>query len=249
MNKEILKIENVTVNFGGLTALENINLELYENSLLGFIGPNGAGKTTLVKVISGLIQPTVGNVFLNNINITKYPTFKRIHLGISLAQQIVKPMHQMTLLDNVTIAFGKDKLLSPFKAFYKSNKEQEVEKAYFMLKKVGLDKVAKNYPSEVPLGFLKRLELARSLATNPKVLLLDEPLAGLSKNEAHEMADLILSLCKPGLAILLIEHNLEQVLRISKKIYVQSNGKGLAIGKTKKVMENRKVRDAYLVKI
>ena len=205
----MISVKSLSKKFDNIEALKDINFEIKKGDIVGFLGPNGAGKTTLVKVISGLIQPTVGNVFLNNINITKYPTFKRIHLGISLAQQIVKPMHQMTLLDNVTIAFGKDKLLSPFKAFYKSNKEQEVEKAYFMLKKVGLDKVAKNYPSEVPLGFLKRLELARSLATNPKVLLLDEPLAGLSKNEAHEMADLILSLCKPGLAILLIEHNLE----------------------------------------
>tara|TARA_B100000945_G_C20304786_1_gene559818 strand:+ start:34 stop:783 length:750 start_codon:yes stop_codon:yes gene_type:complete len=249
MRSPLLKIENVTVKFGGLIAVENINLKLYQDSLLGFIGPNGAGKTTLVRVISGIIQPTFGNVFLDKINITKYPTFKRVHAGISLAQQIVKPMHQMTLLDNITLAFGKEKLLSPLKAIKTSKKEKEKEKAYFILKKVGLEKVSKKLPTEVPLGYLKRLELARSLATNPKILLLDEPLAGLSKNEAHEMADLINSLRKPGLAILLIEHNLEQVMRICENIYVQSNGKSLAIGKTKDVMKNLKVKEAYLGKV
>ena len=248
MTLQRLKINNVSVKFGGLAALQNVSFELDDNQFLGFIGPNGAGKTTLMRVIMGMISPNEGRVFLNGKDITDLKSVHRIHAGISLGQQIVKPLRSMSLLDNVALAFGGNKLLSPIQALMVNARTAERDAANEILKLVGLGDVANKLPNEVPLGFLKRLEVARALALKPTLLLLDEPLAGLSKPEAEEMADLISDLPRPGLSVILIEHNLPQVLRVCPKLYVQANGQGLAYGPTEQVMADPKVRKAYLGK-
>ena len=248
MNEPRLSILDVTVSFGGLCALDKVTLKIDDNQLLGFIGPNGAGKTTLMRVIMGLIRPKSGKVFLNAENITDLPTVERIHAGIALGQQIVKPLRQMSLLDNVALAVGGQKLLSPMHAFFKKSRIAERETAAGVLKSVGLGDKMHKRPNEVPLGVLKRLEVARALALRPKLLLLDEPLAGLSKPEARTMADLIAGLPKPGLSVILIEHNLPEVMRVCPNLYVQANGKGLALGSPEEVMAMPEVRQAYLGK-
>ncbi|XDZ66028.1 ABC transporter ATP-binding protein [Alphaproteobacteria bacterium LSUCC0684] len=248
MSKARLSILDVTVSFGGLCALDKVTLKIDDNQLLGFIGPNGAGKTTLMRVIMGLIRPKSGRVYLNAEDITDLPTVERIHAGIALGQQIVKPLRQMSLLDNVALAVGGQKLLSPMHALFKKSRIAERETAADILNSVGLaDEMHKN-PNEVPLGFLKRLEVARALALRPELLLLDEPLAGLSKPEARNMADLIAQLPRPGLSVILIEHNLPEVMRVCPKLYVQANGKGLALGSPEEVMAMPEVRQAYLGK-
>ena len=241
-----LQIKNVSVKFGGLSALQDVSFEIDDNQLLGFIGPNGAGKTTLMRVIIGMITPLKGSVFLDGKNITDLKSVQRIHAGVALAQQIVKPLRQMSLLDNVALASGGKKLLSPFRALMVRKRSKEREVAEKLLIQVGLGDHAHKLPSELPLGYLKRLEVARALALNPLLLLLDEPLAGLSKPEAEQMADLIANLPRIGLSVILIEHNLPQVQRVCPTLYVQSNGRKLAFGPTNKVMADPEVRRAYL---
>ena len=241
-----LSVNDVSVRFGGLMALEGVGLEVGDNQLLGFIGPNGAGKTTLMRVIMGIVQPVSGQVMLDGQDISKLNSVQRIHAGVALGQQIVKPLRAMSLLDNVALAFGGSKLLSPLRALSVRSRATEREAARAILSDVGLGAVTDKLPNEVPLGYLKRLEVARALALGPRLLLLDEPLAGLSKPEAGEMADLIAWLPRPGLSVVLIEHNLPQVLRVCPHLYVQANGRGLAFGPTDDVMAMPAVRKAYL---
>ena len=246
MTAKRLQIKNVSVKFGGLLALDDVSFEVDDNQLLGFIGPNGAGKTTLMRVIMGMVNPLSGTVSLNGRNITNLKSVQRIHAGVALGQQIVKPLRQMSLLDNVALASGGKKLLSPFRALMVQKRCNERESARELLIQVGLGDHAEKLPSELPLGYLKRLEVARALALNPSLLLLDEPLAGLSKPEAEQMADLISNLPRIGLSVILIEHNLPQVQRICPALYVQSNGRQLAFGATNDVMADPAVRQAYL---
>ena len=241
-----LSIKDISVRFGGLMALESVGLELGDNQLLGFIGPNGAGKTTLMRVITGIVRPVSGQVMLDGRNISTLSSVERIHAGVALGQQIVKPLREMSLLDNVALAFGREKLLSPLRALSVRSRDAEREAAKIILSDVGLGEAMHKLPNEVPLGYLKRLEVARALALRPRLLLLDEPLAGLSKPEAADMADLIAGLPRPGLSVILIEHNLPQVVRVCPTLYVQSNGRGLAFGPTDEVMAMPAVRKAYL---
>ena len=246
MTTKRLQIKNVSVKFGGLSALQDVSFEIDDNQLLGFIGPNGAGKTTLMRVIMGMITPLSGSVFLESKDITGLKSVQRIHAGVALGQQIVKPLRQMSLLDNVALASGGAKLLSPLRALMVRERSEEREVAQELLIQVGLGDHAQKLPNELPLGFLKRLEVARALALNPLLLLLDEPLAGLSKPEAEQMADLIASLPRKGLSVIMIEHNLPQVQRVCPTLYVQSNGRALAFGATNKVIAEPEVRRAYL---
>ena len=152
----------------------------------------------------------------------------------------------MSLLDNVTLATGKNKTLNPFRAMKSFDRIEEKGKALELLDRVGLKSVADSEPSKLPLGYLKRLEVARALALDPKLLLLDEPLAGLNQSEASEFADLIKKLNADGLSILLIEHNLREVMRICPQVYVQQNGRSLAFGATREIMNRPDVIEAYL---
>ncbi|MGB1036348.1 MAG: ABC transporter ATP-binding protein [Candidatus Puniceispirillales bacterium] len=244
----LLEVNDITVTFGGLNAVDGAGLILGDNQLLGFIGPNGAGKTTLMRAIIGMLTPTAGRIILDGQDISKCRLVERINLGMALAQQIIKPLKDMTLLDNVALAAGGSKLLSPIKAMLHRSRQKEQDMANTLLTEVGLAHVVDKYPTELPLGYLKRLEVARALARQPKVLLLDEPLAGLSKKEAEDMADLIMGLPYPGRSVILIEHNLSQVRRICKTLYVQNNGRPLAFGNTDDVLSKREVQMAYLGK-
>lgn len=241
-----LEVDNVTVRFGGILAVDSASLSIKQGQLIGFVGPNGAGKTTLMRVITGIITPQSGSVRLAGQNLAKQAINQRIRSGIALAQQIVQPLREMTMLENVVLACGHTKTANPFKAMLSFDRASEQEHAYALLERVGLHHVANSSPSELPLGYLKRLEVARALALNPKLLLLDEPLAGLNHSEAKELADLIRALNDDGLTILLIEHNLREVIRICPQIYVQDQGKSLAFGDAKDVMNRPDVINAYL---
>ena len=246
MSKKLLEIENVTVRFGGVIAVNQVNFSLEKGELVGFIGPNGAGKTTLMKAITGMVEPEEGNILLNGQLLNNKPTHERINLGLSLAQQIVSPLNSFNCLDNVALACGKSKTKNIFKSLFIKETTEENEKAKKLLEIVGLGDVINEYPDTLPLGFLKRLEVARALALDPLLLLLDEPLAGLNQKEANSLGDLIVKLNEKGQTILLIEHNLKEVIRICKKIYVQDNGRSLAYGDAQDVMKNDDVKKAYL---
>jgi len=242
----ILRVEDVTVRFGGVTAVENVNLQINDGELIGFIGPNGAGKTTLMRAITGMVKPQTGRVLLEGDDITQLPVHLRIRAGLALAQQIVQPLRAMSLLDNVALACGSDTTRNPLASMLRTSRSSEQQQAHQLLARVGLGDVAEQLPPTLPLGYLKRLEVARALALKPKLLLLDEPLAGLNHNEAGSLADLISELNADGQTILLIEHNLREVIRICPTLYVQDNGKPLAFGKADEVMSQPAVRSAYL---
>jgi len=243
----ILEVNDISVTFGGIKAVDGASFTLNQGELIGFVGPNGAGKSTLMKVLTGVVAPKSGSVRLNGKDILGLPTHQRIREGLALAQQIVQPLKKFTLLENVSLACGLAKTANPLRSMIQFDRGIEKEKATELLSRVGLDKNTLNsYPDELPLGFLKRLEVARAIALEPKLLLLDEPLAGLNQSEAESLADLILSLNKDGLSILFIEHNLKEVMRICPKVYVQDQGRPLAFGDTKLVMSMPDVIRAYL---
>ena len=242
----LLNIANVTVRFGGVIAVNDVSLTVSHGELLGFIGPNGAGKTTLMRVIIGMVTPRTGSVSLDGKPLDGMPMHQRIRAGLALAQQIVKPFRTMTLAENVVLAAGADKTRSPWTSLAHRGHARELETARGLLGRVGLGEAADRMPAELPLGFLKRLELARALALQPKLLLLDEPLAGLNQAEANAMADTVAAINSEGQSIILIEHNLKEVVRICPRLYVQDNGTKLADGPTDEVMSDRRVLDAYL---
>lgn len=244
--KEILKVENLSVSFGGLKAVNDLDFMLNKGELLGLIGPNGAGKTTALKLIIGMIKPSSGKIILAGKDISNLPVHKRVRAGLGLSHQLVQPFKNMTLTENVTLALGKEKTKIPLMSIFYKRKSQEVEKALEFLEIVGIKDSADEMPSKMPLGYLKRLEVARALSLNPKVLLLDEPLAGLNQAEASKIADTILKLNKSGLSIILIEHNLSEVIRICSRLIVLESGQKIADGIPEEVMKNEDVISAYI---
>ena len=242
----VLEVKNVTVRFGGVTAVDNASLTINRGDLIGFVGPNGAGKTTLMRVITGIVKPQEGEVLLEGRSLLGMSINQRIRAGLALAQQIVQPLRAMTLLENVALACGAAKTSNPLVAMRSFDRSAENQLAMELLTRVGLKDAAHSEPSKLPLGYLKRLEVARALALNPKLLLLDEPLAGLNQSEAQSLADLIKTLNADGLTILLIEHNLREVMRICPQVYVQELGRSLAFGPAKEIMARPDVIRAYL---
>jgi branched-chain amino acid transport system ATP-binding protein len=242
----MLEIQELATAYGKIQALKGVSLQAQAGEVTCLLGPNGAGKTTLMRVITGIVKPQEGSVHLDGRNLDGLAINQRIRAGMALAQQIVQPLRQMTLLENVALACGGAKTASPFLAMKSFDRAAERDRAMKLLARVGLEKAAESEPSKLPLGYLKRLEVARALALDPKLLLLDEPLAGLNQSEASALADLIKTLNEDGLTILLIEHNLREVMRICPEVYVQEQGRSLAFGDAKEVMGRPDVIKAYL---
>ena len=242
----MLQVDNITVIFDGVTAVKNVSFSTENGEILGLIGPNGAGKTTIMRVITGTVTPVSGTISLREIPLEGKAPYERIRLGIGLAQQIVHPFRSMTVLENVTFAAGYNKTKNPLLSIIKYAKEEEKQKATKILQLLDIDKISREKPDNLPLGYLKRLEVARALALEPKILLLDEPLAGLNQIEAQKFADKLLELNHLGQTILLIEHNLSEVIRICKRLVVIDNGVKIGSGDPREVMDDATVRTAYL---
>lgn len=242
----LLSVKNVTVRFGGICAVDSVSFDVNQGELLGFIGPNGAGKTTMMRTITGVVTPDEGSIMLRDKELIGLKTHERVRLGMGLSQQIVKPFRNMTVLDNIALAAGAAKTKAPLSALFTRHKDEEREKARALLQTVGIAEAADADPSNLPLGFLKRLEVARALALKPDLLLLDEPLAGLNHAEAQKLADTIQDINKGGTTIILIEHNLGEVMRICNRLVVQDNGRKIGDGAPEDVMSDPIVRSAYL---
>ncbi|HYD61917.1 MAG TPA: ATP-binding cassette domain-containing protein [Noviherbaspirillum sp.] len=242
----LLRVANVTVRFGGLTAIDDVSFDVYPGELLGLIGPNGAGKTTMLRAITGVVRATEGDVMLEEQSLTGMPIHKRIQKGLSLSQQLVKPFREISLLDNVALAAGMARTRSPLKALMHVSQEEEAAVGREMLERVGISAHADQKPGIQPLGILKRLEMARALALKPKLLLLDEPLAGLNSKEANALATTIADINRQGVTIILIEHNLGEVMRVCQRLVVLDNGRKIAQGEPRAVMNDPAVRAAYL---
>ncbi|WP_022666123.1 ABC transporter ATP-binding protein [Desulfospira joergensenii] len=243
---EILRAESVTVKFGGVTALDNVSLFVAKGEFLSLIGPNGAGKTTLLNTLTGVVKPVSAVLKLEDQNISGLQTHERIRKGLALTHQIVRPFTSMTVLENVAFAAGFKKVRKIWPSLMTLDRAPEKEKAVRFLEMVDIESYRDHEVSKLPLGVLKRLEVARALAVEPKILLLDEPLAGLNSQEAGKLADMVKEVSRQGMTIVMIEHNLSEVLRISDRLHVLDNGRNLAHGEPAEVMKQPRVRAAYL---
>jgi branched-chain amino acid transport system ATP-binding protein len=244
----LLEVREVSVRFDGVRALEAVSFTVGEGELVGLIGPNGAGKTTCLRAITGALRPAGGRVLLDGRDLTGLPPHARVRLGLGLSQQLVRPFRSMTLAENVMLAAGLARTARPFLALLQNDRGRERARALELLRRVGIAEAAESRPATLPLGVLKRLEVARALALGPRLLLLDEPLAGLNSAEARALADTIAALNADGLTMVLIEHNLSEVLRICRRLVVLDNGVGIAEGAPQDVMADSAVRAAYLGK-
>ena len=242
----LLAVSGVSVRFGGVDALADVGFDVPQGTLLGLIGPNGAGKTTMMRAITGTVVPRSGSILLDGAEISRLPTHRRVRRGLGLSQQIVRPFAGMSALDNVALAAGHAITGGPLRALATVARRAERERAHALLDLVGIADAAEALPAELPLGHLKRLEVARALALDPKVLLLDEPLAGLNSVEAGRLADTIVDLNRQGTTVVLIEHNLGEVMRVCRHLVVLDNGRKIGDGAPAAVMADPAVREAYL---
>ncbi len=232
----MLVVQNITMRFGGLTAIDNASLEVKKGSITGLIGPNGAGKTTLFSVASGFLKPTQGKVIYEDGEITKLPTNIRAEKGIARTFQIVQPFAGLNVLENIVVG-----------AFLRNHKRDEAEKiAKEIAELVGLSKHLYRSAQGLTVAGRKRLELARALATQPKLILLDEVLAGLNPSEIRDIIPVIHQIRDSGITILMIEHVMQAVVSLCDYVYVLSQGKMIAEGVPSAVVTNPSVIEAYL---
>jgi branched-chain amino acid transport system ATP-binding protein len=241
-----LELNDIAIRFGGVQAVDRVSVSVFSGEFVGLIGPNGAGKTTLIRIIAGILQPDQGQVKLSGLDVTQERTATRVRRGLALTHQIVKPFRQMSVLENVVLAAGHHWTANPLRALLHVGRRAESERAAAILAKVGLAGTERRPAGSLPLGQLKRLELARALALGPSVVLLDEPLAGLNQTEAARQAETISAVNQEGVAVVLVEHNLEEVVRACRRLVVLNNGRMIANGSPQAVMADAAVRDAYI---
>ena len=242
----LLETRHLSIAFGGVHAVEDVSLEVAQGELIGLIGPNGAGKTTLLKLLTGVHRPARGTIVFDGRDVTRAPVHRRARAGLAMTHQIVRPFRQMSLLENVAFATAQEIAARPFLALLRTDRAAARAQALPLLEQVGIGAMAERRAGEVPLGHLKRMQIARALAVRPKLLLLDEPLAGLNPAEAAQIGDLIRTLNQGGLTIILIEHNLGEVLRIVRRLAVLDRGELLGDGAPDSVIRRPEVRAAYL---
>ena len=252
----ILEVKNLSMRFGGIRALTDVDLQVSSGEIVALIGPNGAGKTTFFNCVTGIYKPTSGEVLLNtpkakNIRLNGLKPNQVTIKGMARTFQNIRLFQSMSVLENVMIGrhcrtksfiFG-----AAFRTKSTRQEEQEtIEKSYAILKKIGLEKSANELASNLSYGGQRRLEIARALATEPALLLLDEPAAGMNPQETHELEALILRLQQEGQAILLIEHDMKLVMNLSHRIYVLDYGTLIATGTPQEIRNNPTVIKAYL---
>ena len=255
--KKLLEVSGLTMDFGGLRAVDNVGLDIFEGEIVALIGPNGAGKTTFFNCVTGIYEPTAGDVKIHppggaSRRINGMKPNRITALGMARTFQNIRLFPAMTVLENVMIGRHCRTSTSILDAILGSRKaareeKESVDKSYQLLKKVGLADVADEFSRNLSYGAQRRLEIARAMATDPFLLLLDEPAAGMNPQETHELDELIVRIRdEEKVSILLIEHDMKLVMSISDRIYVVEYGKEIAQGTPREIKENKKVIEAYL---
>lgn len=249
---KILELQKVTKQFGGLTAVDGVDLTVDDGQIAALIGPNGAGKTTVFNMITGAYQVTSGNVLFNGATICGKKPHEIVKLGIARTFQNIRLFKTSTVLENVMTGFHCKTNAGMFNVVfqpgkYRREEEETREKSKEILRFLGLEDVMYLEARNIPYGHQRLLEIGRALATSPKLLLLDEPAAGMNSNEKHELVDTIRKIRENyRLSVLLVEHDMELVMGISENITVVSFGKRIAAGTAEEIQKNEAVIEAYL---
>ena len=253
MSDFILRVSGLTKRFGGLTAVDNVSFDVPAGEVFALIGPNGAGKTTMFNCVTGVYKPTLGRVTFLDRDLTGSPPHRAAKAGIARTFQNIRLFEYMSALDNVRLGHHcrmRSKLWdSLFKTPFERREERRVtEHSMELLTLVGLDHHAENYARNLAYGQQRRLEIARALATDPKLLLLDEPAAGFTPQEKVELMELVGTILKRGITVFLIEHDMKVVMQASQRIVVLDHGEKIAEGTPNEVRGNQRVVEAYLGK-
>jgi branched-chain amino acid transport system ATP-binding protein len=256
MSGRILEVVGLTMDFGGIRALNNVDLDVKQGEIVALIGPNGAGKTTFFNCITGLYRPTQGDIFLyrqgsSRISLKGMKPNRVTEVGLARTFQNIRLFPQMTVLENVMIGRHCRTGSTIFGALVRNTstrmeEESTIENSHRMLVKIGLTQYENEIAKNLPYGAQRRLEIARALATEPELLLLDEPAAGMNPQETSELVNLIQSIAAEGQSILLIEHDMKLVMNLSERIFVMDYGKKIAQGTPEEIRNNPTVIKAYL---
>lgn len=249
---ELLKVDNVSMVFGGLRAVSNLSMHIDEGELIGLIGPNGAGKTTAFNMITGVYTPTEGKVYFNGQQSSGKKSYQVTQMGMARTFQNIRLFSELSVIENVKIAYNMHVTYNLADAIvrdgkYLSEEEFITQKALDLLKIFHLEEEAHEVAKNLPYGKQRRLEIARALATEPKLLLLDEPAAGMNPQETKELMEMIRWIRKEfNLSILLIEHDMGLVMGVCERIYVLEYGMKIAEGTPEEIKQNARVIEAYL---
>lgn len=249
---ELLKVDNVSMVFGGLRAVSNLSMHIDEGELIGLIGPNGAGKTTAFNMITGVYTPSEGKVYFNGQQSSGKKSYQVTQMGMARTFQNIRLFSELSVIDNVKIAYNMHVTYNLADAIvrdgkYLSEEEYITQKALELLKIFHLEEEAHEVAKNLPYGKQRRLEIARALATEPKLLLLDEPAAGMNPQETKELMEMIRWIRKEfNLSILLIEHDMGLVMGVCERIYVLEYGMKIAEGTPEEIKHNTRVIEAYL---
>lgn len=248
----LLKTDGITMRFGGLTAVNNFNVEIKPGEIVGLIGPNGAGKTTVFNMITGIYTPTEGRIYFKNEDITGRKSDRIAKKGIARTFQNIRLLNNLTVLDNVMVGTHLRLRSSLFSAIFRlpdyTREEKELyRKSRQLLERVELDEYALEKAGSLPYGQQRKLEIARALATEPSLLLLDEPAAGMNPQESKELVDFIRQIRNEFcVTVFLIEHDMKVVMEICERILVLDYGETIAEGLPEEIRNNPEVIEAYL---